>query len=105
MNILHAWTVNSVNRLVKNPKHITAITFSSEPNIYQFVSQASSQEYLLIYITNTRLLAFDMGGWLWWREGGRLVVEGGWAAFGGGWVGGCGGGRVGGCGGVGVVVV
>ena len=28
VNILYAWTVNSVNRLVKNPKHITAITFT-----------------------------------------------------------------------------
>ena len=26
VNILHSWTVNSVNRLIKNPKHITAIT-------------------------------------------------------------------------------
>ena len=30
-HILHAWTVNSVSRLSKNSKHITAITFPSKP--------------------------------------------------------------------------
>ena len=34
VNILHAWTVNSVNRLLKIPKHIQAIWFSSKPNIF-----------------------------------------------------------------------
>ena len=52
VNILYAWTVNSVNR-----KHITAITFSSKPNIYPF---SCSQECLLICVTNARLLACDM---------------------------------------------
>ena len=52
VNKLYAWTVNSVNRLVKNPKHITAITFF-----------ASSQECLLICIMNARLLACDRDGW------------------------------------------
>ena len=42
MNILHAWTVNSVNRLVKNPEHTIAITFSSKPNIYLSASLGSS---------------------------------------------------------------
>ena len=41
VNILHAWTVNFVNKVLKNPKHITAITCSSKPNIYPSASQAS----------------------------------------------------------------
>ena len=41
---LHAWRVNFVNRLVKNSKHITAITFPSKADIYPFASQAHSQE-------------------------------------------------------------
>ena len=34
MNILHAWTLNFVNKLAKNPKHITPITFPSKLDIY-----------------------------------------------------------------------
>jgi len=30
VNILYVWTVNSVNRLFKNPKHMTAITSPSK---------------------------------------------------------------------------
>ena len=44
MNVLHAWTENSVNELVKNPKHITAITSPAKPDRYPFASQAISQE-------------------------------------------------------------
>ena len=34
------WRVNSVNRLVKNPEHITTITFPPKPDHYPFASQA-----------------------------------------------------------------
>ena len=44
VNILHAWTENSVNRLVKNSKHNTAITSSLKPYLYPFAWQAISQE-------------------------------------------------------------
>ena len=47
VNILHAWTVNSVNRLVKNPKHITAITFPFKPNTYSSASQTSSLSFVM----------------------------------------------------------
>ena len=40
--ILHAWAVNFVNKLVKNARHITAITSPSKPNIYPSASEASS---------------------------------------------------------------
>ena len=38
--------VNFVNRLCKNPKHITAITFSSKPDIYTSISHASSLAFV-----------------------------------------------------------
>ena len=57
MNILHAWTVYSVNKVVKNPKHITPIIFSSKPNIYSCASQASSLEFA-IQISNCGILDY-----------------------------------------------
>ena len=45
-------------------KYITTITFSLKPDIHPSISQASSPECLLIYITNARLLACDMDGWI-----------------------------------------
>ena len=56
---LHAWTVNSVNRLVKNSKHITAITSPPKPEPPPITSNQSKIPNLLICITNTRLLACD----------------------------------------------
>ena len=65
MHIVYAWTVNSVNRLVKNSKHdsnspiYSNLTFS-----YSFVSQPINQEWRnnSICITNARLLACDVDG-------------------------------------------
>ena len=31
---IHSWTVNSVSSLVKDPKHITAITSPPKPDLY-----------------------------------------------------------------------
>ena len=44
VNVLHAWTVNSVNRLVKNLQHIKAIIFPIFINLYykQVVKNAYS---------------------------------------------------------------
>ena len=36
LHLFYAWTVTSVNRLVKNPKHMTAITSPSKPGLYPF---------------------------------------------------------------------
>ena len=49
-------------------------TFSSEPNIYPFASQGSSQECLLICITNARILACDMDRWMSGLEEKMIVV-------------------------------
>ena len=40
VNIWHGLTVNCADRLVKNPKHFTAITISSKPNVYPSASWA-----------------------------------------------------------------
>ena len=45
--ILHAWAVNFVNRFVKNPKHITAITSPSKVNVYSSTPQASSLAFVM----------------------------------------------------------
>ena len=62
VNILHAWTVNSVNRLVKNPKHITEMTFPSKADIYPFASHAHSQECR----TNFTNLHYECQTTCWW---------------------------------------
>ena len=91
VNVLHAWTVNSVYRLVKNlqhikaiifpifinlyykqvvmwtdwlriPKHITAITFTSKPNIYPSIPQASSLAFVMQMSKHSWLLACDGNG-------------------------------------------
>ena len=36
-----------VNKVVQNPKHFTAITFSSKPDIYPSVSQARGQAFVM----------------------------------------------------------
>jgi len=49
VNILHAWKVNSVNKLVKNKlkkQHITAI-FSFKSNIFPSTSQASCLAFVI----------------------------------------------------------
>ena len=62
-NILHAWTVNSVNILVKNPKHISAFTFSSKPNVYSSASQASSLAFVMRWIIRHSRLIIIANGW------------------------------------------
>ena len=42
INILHAWTVN---KLVKNPKHIIAITSLPKPDLYPFAISQECQNY------------------------------------------------------------
>ena len=39
-----AWTVNAMSRLIKNPKHISAITFLSKPDINSSESQAGTRD-------------------------------------------------------------
>lgn len=57
VNILHAWTINSVNRRIQ--KHITVITFSSKPIIYPSISQASSLLSVMQMSKCSWLLACD----------------------------------------------
>ena len=51
MNILamyvHEWTIDFVNKVVQNPKHITVITFSSKPDVYPSASQARGQAFVM----------------------------------------------------------
>ena len=43
MNLLHAWTVNSVNRLVKNPKNLEFVMQMSK-----FIIYFSILDYLVV---------------------------------------------------------
>ena len=61
VNILHAWTVNSANRLVKNSKHITSFTSPPKPDLYPFAFCQECQNYLkftsqLPYSTETSVV-------------------------------------------------
>ena len=61
MNILYAWTVNSVNRLYKNPKHMTAITSPSKPG-HLHHKQLVKNVKIILFISNARLLACNVDG-------------------------------------------
>ena len=63
VNILHTWTVNYVNRMFKNPKHITAITFSSKPNIFQEHYMQVMQ--IKLFLTNCMLVMEMVKGQVW----------------------------------------
>ena len=49
VNILHAWTVNFMNKVVKNPKHITAITSPSKLTHPHYNYQVFWHSWLLGY--------------------------------------------------------
>ena len=57
MNILYAWTVNSVNRLYKNPNHL-ALPKPGHLHHRQLVKNAE----IILFISNARLLACNVDG-------------------------------------------
>ena len=67
VNILYAWTVNSVNRLVKNPKHITTITFT--PSLTFTHLQVVRNAYSSASRMPDYLLVIEMGeGYAWLKR-------------------------------------
>ena len=69
VNVLHVWTVNSMNRLVKNT--FPWVTFSSKPSIFSSTSQASSLGFVMHAqdLTNYKWVK----AWFVWRGDSRHV--------------------------------